>query len=64
MQSDLSPQAGRGDLRRRLARSNPLPSIATNHRAAYPPGAFRMDWIWYLFRFDGRINRACCGRRC
>src|SRR5436853_7865839 len=23
-----------------------------------PPGAFGMDWIWYLFRFDGRINRA------
>ena len=17
-----------------------------------------MDWVWYLFRFDGRINRA------
>jgi uncharacterized membrane protein YhaH (DUF805 family) len=21
-------------------------------------GAFRTDWTWYLFRFDGRINRA------
>jgi uncharacterized membrane protein YhaH (DUF805 family) len=23
-----------------------------------PPGALRMDWTWYLFRFNGRINRA------
>src|SRR5689334_5807384 len=33
-------------------------SIATNIRATLPPGAPRMDWTWYLFRFDGRINRA------
>src|SRR5216684_5318844 len=32
---------------------------ATNDRATTPPpGVFVMDWNWYLFSFDGRINRA------
>ena len=37
-------------------------SRATNvpDRAAFcrPPELLRMDWTWYLFRFDGRIDRA------
>jgi hypothetical protein len=23
-----------------------------------PSGGRAMDWVWYLFRFEGRINRA------
>jgi uncharacterized membrane protein YhaH (DUF805 family) len=34
-------------------------SWATNHRAACAlPGAAPMDYAWYLFGFEGRLNRA------
>ena len=59
-----APQAGRGERSpRRLIEPTLPPSRPTSGRPL-PPGAFGMDWTWYLFRFDGRINRACCGRRC
>jgi uncharacterized membrane protein YhaH (DUF805 family) len=38
--------------------SNPRSPIATNNRAASPARSLCHDWSWYLFRFDGRINRA------
>src|SRR3954451_22566887 len=51
---------------RRAARPN-LPSFHTRSRSAFRifccsapvrSGVRRMDYFWYLFRFDGRINRA------
>jgi uncharacterized membrane protein YhaH (DUF805 family) len=52
----IAPLAPQDDRITRLR--TPHPSIATNIRAPLPPGAFGMDWTSYLFRFDGRINRA------
>ena len=47
------------ELLRDCSRRGALPRATNVPEAGFSaPGGLGMDWTWYLFRFDGRINRA------
>ena len=59
------PVASRRSVRSRAARHSgfsPAPCRASRPQPLNPRGlgVLPMDYVWYLFRFDGRINRARC----